>query len=78
MQANLVETDVVLMLVLPTGDSAPTMDWQLGGFAVVGSSGQLVQAMASFGGGGAAGALSTVPIGSDTSQQPLLTTPQHA
>jgi Pectate lyase superfamily protein len=64
------------------------LDWQLGGFAVdppttasMGDSsqvGQLVQAMASFGGGdGAAESLSTV-VGADTSQQPLLTVPQHA
>jgi hypothetical protein len=63
-------------------------DWQLGGFAAdpptgsTGSSGstsQLVQAMAGFGGGsGAAATSNTVPLGADTSQQPLLTTPQHA
>jgi Cadherin-like domain len=41
--------------------------------------GQLVQAMAGFGGGsGAAESLSTVALGADTSQQTLLTTPQHA
>jgi hypothetical protein len=40
---------------------------------------QLVQAMAGFGGGGgAAESLNTVTPGTDTSQQPLLTTPQHA
>jgi Calx-beta domain len=67
------------------------LDWQLGGFAVdpptgstasMGDSSQaaaLVQAMAGFGGGsGAADGLNTVPLGADTSQQPLLTTPQHA
>jgi hypothetical protein len=62
-------------------------DWSLGGFAAdppagsMGSSnqvGQLVQAMAGFGGGGAAESLSTAPPGAETSQQPLLTTPQHA
>jgi hypothetical protein len=66
------------------------LNWQLGGFAVdpptastasMGSSsqvGQLVQAMAGFGGSsGAADSLNTVPLGADTSQQPLLTTPQH-
>jgi hypothetical protein len=63
------------------------LDWQLGGFAAdpptgsMGDSsqvGQLAQAMAGFGGGsGAAESLSTVPPGVDTSQQPLLTTPQH-
>jgi hypothetical protein len=63
------------------------MDWHLGGFAAdpptgsmgTGSTSQLVQAMAGFGGGsGAAESLSTVALGADTSQQPLLTTPQHA
>jgi len=35
--------------------------------------------MAGFGGsGGAAESLSTAPLGADTSQQQLLTTPQHA
>jgi hypothetical protein len=66
------------------------LDWQLGGFAVdpptastgsMGSSGQaaqLVQAMAGFGGGsGAADSLNTAPLGTETSHQPLLTTPQH-
>jgi hypothetical protein len=59
------------------------LDWQLGGFAVDPptndpSVGQLVQAMAGFGGGsGAADGLSTAPLGADTSQQTLLTTPQH-
>src|SRR5262249_2970002 len=39
---------------------------------------QLVQAMAGFGGGsGAAHGLNGVALDSDTSQQPLLTTPQH-
>jgi hypothetical protein len=68
------------------------LEWQLGGLAAdppTGSMGgsdrephstsQLVQAMAGFGGGsGTADGLNTVPLGSDTSQQPLLTTPQHA
>jgi hypothetical protein len=67
------------------------LDWQLGGFAADPPSGaaaslgessqaaQLVQAMAGFGdGGSAADSLSTlVALGSDTSQQPSLTTPQH-
>jgi hypothetical protein len=62
------------------------LDWQLGGFAVdppsasMGDSSQaaqLAQAMAGFG-GGAAGISNTVPLGAETSQQPLLTTPQHA
>jgi hypothetical protein len=67
--------------------------WQLGGFAAIGSvpqpvedvpsaamdgsTAQLVQAMAGFGGGGAATS-NTAPLGTETSQQPLLTTPQHA
>src|SRR5262249_6211771 len=62
------------------------LDWQLGGFASdppsasMGDSSQavqLVQAMADFG-GSAAGTSNTAPLGSDTAQQPLLTTPQHA
>jgi hypothetical protein len=67
------------------------LDWQLGGFAVdpptgsaasMGNSSQvaqLVQAMAGFGGSsGAAESLHTVPLATDTQQQPSLTTPQHA
>ena len=65
------------------------LDWQLGGFAADPPSGamgssdnstaQLVQAMASFGGGsGAADSLNTAPLGAETSQHQLLTTPQHA
>jgi hypothetical protein len=65
------------------------LDWQVGGFAAdpatasIGSSdastSQLVQAMAGFGGGSGAGAsLNTAPLSADTSQQPFLTTPQHA
>ena len=64
-------------------------DWQLGGFAVDpptgsmgssdGSTSQLVQAMAGFGGGSGTGErLNTAPLSAETSQQPLLTTPQHA
>jgi hypothetical protein len=63
-------------------------EWQLGGFAPSsptgatgssdGSSSQLVQAMAGFGGGGAAETMNTAPLTAETSQQPLLTTPQHA
>jgi hypothetical protein len=63
-------------------------DWSLGGFAAdpptgsmggSGSTTQLVQAMAGFGGGSGAGeSLNTGALGADTSQQPLLTTPQHA
>jgi probable HAF family extracellular repeat protein len=61
------------------------LDWQLGGFAADpptgsmgssdGSTSQLVQAMAGFG-GGAADTSNTVPLGPETSQQ-LLTTSQH-
>src|SRR5262249_3801334 len=65
------------------------MDWQLGGFAADpptgsmsnsdSSTSQLVQAMAGFGGGSCTGeSLNTAALGADTSQQPLLTTPQHA
>jgi hypothetical protein len=63
------------------------LDWNTGGIATdpptaptasmgANSTAQLVQAMASFGGGGAA--LNTAPLGAETSQQPVLTTPQHA
>jgi hypothetical protein len=67
------------------------LDWQLGGFAAnsptgssasMGSSdtstAQLVQAMAGFGGSSGAGDGSNAGINADTSQQTLLTTPQHA
>ena len=63
------------------------LDWQVGGFAAdpptasmgsAGSTSQLVQAMAGFGGGsGAVDSLHSVPLAAETSQQPLLTTPQH-
>jgi hypothetical protein len=66
------------------------LDWQLGGFAVdpptgamgssddqPGSTSQLVQAMAGFG-GSAAATSNTVSLGTETSPQQLLTTPQHA
>jgi hypothetical protein len=62
------------------------LDWQLGGLAAdppAGAMGgtdanaQLVQAMAGLG-GGAAGISNTIPHGDETSQQQLLTTPQHA
>jgi hypothetical protein len=61
------------------------LNWQLGGFASdppttsMGSSGstsQLVQAMAGFG-GGAGDTVNAVPFGADTAQQTVLTTP-HA
>src|SRR5437016_12026236 len=65
------------------------LDWQLGGFAVDpptapaggsdGSTSQLVQAMAGFTDSSGAGeSLNTAPLGADTSQQTLLTAPQHA
>src|SRR5262249_787578 len=60
------------------------LDWQLGGFAVDpptgsvgssdGSTSQLVQAMAGFG-GGAADTSATATLSADTSQQTFLTTP---
>jgi hypothetical protein len=59
------------------------LDWQLGGFAVDPpaddpSVGQLVQAMARFTGSSGTGeSQNTAPLGADTSQQTLLTTPQH-
>jgi uncharacterized repeat protein (TIGR01451 family) len=63
-------------------------DWQLGGFAAdppAGSTGssdstsQLVQAMVGFGGGSSAAGSVNAPLSTaDTSQQPQLTTPQHA
>jgi hypothetical protein len=61
-------------------------DWQLGGFAVdpptgamgnSGSTSQLVQAMAGFGGGSGADGSNAGFVNADASQQPLLTTPQH-
>jgi hypothetical protein len=56
-----------------------SQDFTLGVDSANNQLGQLVQAMAGFGGGsGAAESLSTVALGADTSQQPLLTTPQHA
>jgi probable HAF family extracellular repeat protein len=67
------------------------LDWQVGGFAAdapgtssaamggAGQVAQLAQAMASFGGGsGGAESMNLAALGSDSSQQPLLTTPQHA
>jgi hypothetical protein len=43
-----------------------------------GSTSQLVQAMAGFGGSSGAAISNTAPLGTEASQQPLLTTPQHA
>jgi hypothetical protein len=60
------------------------LDWSVGGFAVdppTASMGdaQLVQAMAGFGGSsGAAASSNTAALSAETSQQPLLTAPQHA
>jgi hypothetical protein len=42
-----------------------------------GSTSQLVQAMAGFGGSSGAADGSNAGVNADTSQQPLLTTPQH-
>ena len=63
-------------------------NWQVGGFAAAAPTGsaalmnsgaQLVQAMAGFTGGrGAAENLNATALSADTSQQPLLTMPQHA
>jgi uncharacterized repeat protein (TIGR01451 family) len=61
------------------------LEWQLGGFAAdpapasgsLGSTAQLVQAMAGLGGGGgAAQGLNTPPLNADASQQTFLTQPQ--
>ena len=58
------------------------LNFQVGGFAAdpptenAGDVGQLVQAMASFGGSGAEESLNAAPLGTETSQQ-LLTMPQH-
>jgi hypothetical protein len=69
------------------------LDWSLGGFAVdppsgamggsdgqqLGSTSQLVQAMAGFGGSsGAAESLNTAALSAADTSQPLLTAPQHA
>jgi uncharacterized repeat protein (TIGR01451 family) len=62
------------------------LNWQLGGFAAapaaastgtLGSTAQLVQAIAAFGsGGGAADGLTAAPLNADASQQTFLTQPQ--
>jgi hypothetical protein len=66
------------------------LDFQLGGFAVdppTGSSAsmgdssdvtQLVQMMAGFGDGESGDGVDTIPLGADTSQQTLLTSPTQA
>jgi len=71
-----------------TSLGAVGLEWQLGGLAAdppagamgsADSSSQLVQAMAGFGGGSsAAESLNTAALSAEASQQPLLTTPQHA
>jgi hypothetical protein len=72
------------MITSATSLGAVGLDFQVGGIAADPPTGnssqaaQLVQAMAGFGGGGAGEGLNTAPFGADTSQQPLLTTPQHA
>jgi len=71
---------------LPQLSTSPIpANWTVGGIAPdlsattgSGSTSQLVQAMAGFGGSGAADGLNPVPVGADTSQQQFLATPQHA
>jgi hypothetical protein len=78
------------MITATSSLGAVGLDWQLGGFAVdppTGSSawtnsstqvGQLVQAMAGLSGDtGTTESLNSAAAGVDTTQQPLLTTPQH-
>jgi hypothetical protein len=73
------------------GLGAVGTDWQVGGLAAAApgaasaamggasQAGQLVQAMASFGvASGTADGLNAVSLTQDSSQQPSLTTPQHA
>src|ERR1700745_1821230 len=61
------------------GDRAASPTGLMGNSGVaVGSTVQIVQAMASFGAPGAANAPPTVPEGADPSQQTLLTTPHGA
>jgi hypothetical protein len=72
------------MITSATSLGAVGLDFQVGGIAADPPTGnsnqvaQLVQAMAGFGGGGAAEGLNTTPLGADTSQQLQLTSPQHA
>jgi hypothetical protein len=64
---------------LPPPFSGPPFGSSSQPAAMDGSTAQLVQAMAGFGGGGgAADGSNTMPLGADTSRQTLLTTPQHA
>src|SRR6516225_7550108 len=61
------------------GSSGGPLDSSSHPAAMDGSTSQLVQAMAGFGGGGsgAAESLNTAPLAAETSQQSFLTTPQH-
>jgi hypothetical protein len=62
---------------LPSGGFAASSPAVAAG-SLDGSTSQLVQAMAGFGGGSGAGeGLNTAPLSAETSQQPFLTTPQH-
>jgi hypothetical protein len=70
---------IVLLLLRQRGGFTANSPTGSMGSSDAASNAQLVQAMAGFGSGsGAADSLNTAPIGADTSQQPLLTTPQHA
>ena len=65
--------------LLNCGASDKAADPPTGSMGSSGSSFELVQAMAGFGGGsGAADGLNSGLVNAETSQQPLLTTPQHA
>jgi hypothetical protein len=65
-----------LFAALQTVDTGPVTTGSMG--SSDNSASQLVQAMAGFvGGSGAADTLNTAPLGADTSQQTLLTAPQH-
>jgi len=62
-----------------SGSSGQLQEITAGGLKIDSQISQLVQAMAGFGGGSSTGeSLNTAPLSADTSQQPLLTTPQHA
>jgi hypothetical protein len=60
----------------PEGPSGDPLGSSSQPAAMDGSPSQLVQAMAGF--GGSAAISNTAPLGTEASQQPLLTTPQHA